>query len=129
MPVPMNPATSFSPRTASAWARISSQPSEQLASMSGAWTYSRQRVMSRSTFSSSPVSGMGPGASAGKSIVVPHLSTLVVPRTRLPRRYLFIGSPVIMASASYWSSMRSGFPSGLSISRKISLGVDMALTP
>ena len=100
-----------------------------MASRSGAWTESRQWVMSRSTFSSSRVSGMGPGASAGKRMVVPHLSTLVVPRTRLPRRWAFMGSPVIMARASYWSRMRSGRPSGLSISRKISRGVDMVLTP
>ena len=86
MPVPIKPASSFSfPQAARAALRHSSQPSVQ-ESISGACTVSRQCVTSGHTARPSAVTGMGPGASAGKLMVVPQRSLLTVPRLRLPRR-------------------------------------------
>ena len=86
IPVPIKPASSFSsPQAARAAARHASQPSVQ-AAMSGACTVSRQWVMSGHTARPSVVTGIGPGASAGKLMVVPQRSLLTVPRFRLPRR-------------------------------------------
>ena len=83
----MNPASSFScPHASRACCRTASQPSVQLAARSGACTVSRHRVTSGHTARPSWVTGMGPGASSGKLMVVPHRSTLTVPRFRLPRR-------------------------------------------
>ena len=87
MPVPMKPATSrSSPAAALALVRHSAQPSVQFAAISGAWTNSRQRVISGQTVSPSPCSGVAPGASSGKLMVVPQRSFDTEPRLRLPRR-------------------------------------------
>ena len=87
MPVPIKPATSCcSPAEARALRRHSSHPSVQLAARSGACTVSRHRVMSGHTVSSSLCTGIAPGASSGKLMVVPHRSFVTEPRLRLPRR-------------------------------------------
>ena len=63
-------------RSSPALARASrahcSQPCVQCDAMSGACTKSRQRVTSGQTLVCSLMSGMEPGASSGRTMVMPH---------------------------------------------------------
>ena len=54
---------------------------------------------------------------------VPQRSTLTPVGLRWPIRYIMMGSGRIICRGSYCMSARSGFPSGLSSSRKISFAV------